>query len=289
MILQVAKSLGICVSDAVKKAEELSRLVSVRIPGGLGAGEACKTAVCLELACTMVYPGKSLGRSDFQRYGFVSSKVYNNTFNMVQKVLSVSMHANIQELAVQFGCVRIAPSIQQCLATYRDKFLASLSELERKKADFSRPVFAAAAFYLVARKHKVKVDKNRLLQQLYIAGPDFTATVTNMQQLCHDLVGTSNPTAKKTATNKRNRQQEEDVEAEHTEPTGNNDGAYGLDDNVVEVSSDDNLVPTEPRNRNGQAKRRRQAEHHADKDAGNPSRTTKARRTPVVPVEEGRY
>lgn len=38
---------------------------------------------------------------------------------------------------------------------YKQRFLAKLSETEKASADFSRPVFLAVAFYLVARKNKV--------------------------------------------------------------------------------------------------------------------------------------
>jgi hypothetical protein len=41
------------------------------------------------------------------------------------------------------------------LFSYKDRFLASLPASRRASADFARPVFTAAAFYLCAKKHKV--------------------------------------------------------------------------------------------------------------------------------------
>lgn len=38
---------------------------------------------------------------------------------------------------------------------YKERFLASLPASRRANADFTRPVFTAAAFYLCAKKQKV--------------------------------------------------------------------------------------------------------------------------------------
>ena len=44
---------------------------------------------------------------------------------------------------------------------YKDRFVASLPESDKASADFGRPVFLAVAFYLVARKNKVKGEGER--------------------------------------------------------------------------------------------------------------------------------
>ena len=43
------------------------------------------------------------------------------------------------------------------LFSYKDRFLSSLPASRRASADFSRPVFTAVAFYLCAKKHKVRL------------------------------------------------------------------------------------------------------------------------------------
>ena len=40
----------------------------------------------------------------------------------------------------------------RALALYKQRFLAQLTPVARQSADFSRPAFIAAAFYLSARK-----------------------------------------------------------------------------------------------------------------------------------------
>ncbi len=43
----------------------------------------------------------------------------------------------------------------RALALYKERFLARLAPAARQAADFSRPAFMAAAFYLAARKVRV--------------------------------------------------------------------------------------------------------------------------------------
>lgn len=49
-------------------------------------------------------------------------------------------------------------SIVSNLALYKTRFLRSLSAGQQAAADFGRPVFLAASFYLTARKNKMKAS-----------------------------------------------------------------------------------------------------------------------------------
>lgn len=53
------------------------------------------------------------------------------------------------------GCFH-RQSVNRVMQLYKERFIAKLSESEKASADFSRPVFLAVAFYLVARKNKVR-------------------------------------------------------------------------------------------------------------------------------------
>ena len=48
--------------------------------------------------------------------------------------------------------MRLEPAALRALALYKQRFLADLAPASRAAADFSRPTFTAAAFYLAARK-----------------------------------------------------------------------------------------------------------------------------------------
>jgi hypothetical protein len=53
----LARHLGIDEPRVIAKAKELVNLAKVRVSGGLGPGEVCKPAICLELACQMYVRG----------------------------------------------------------------------------------------------------------------------------------------------------------------------------------------------------------------------------------------
>jgi hypothetical protein len=60
--------------------------------------------------------------------------------------------------AMQFGCARHDQSVRAALAAYKERFVRSLPAVQQGHVDFGRPVFLAAAFYMVARKNKVAVS-----------------------------------------------------------------------------------------------------------------------------------
>jgi hypothetical protein len=51
----------------------------------------------------------------------------------------------------------LEPSTTRHLSLYKERFLQRLAESQRLCADFSRPAFIAASFYLTTKKNKVKV------------------------------------------------------------------------------------------------------------------------------------
>lgn len=60
---------------------------------------------------------------------------------------------------MQFGCARHDQSVRAALAAYKERFVKSLPPAQQGRVDFGRPVFLAAAFYLITRKHKVQVSR----------------------------------------------------------------------------------------------------------------------------------
>ncbi|TYJ24256.1 hypothetical protein E1A91_A08G249000v1 [Gossypium mustelinum] len=85
---------------------------------------------------------------------------------------------DIRELGIQFGCVRLIPFVKKGLSL-------------QASADFSKPVFTAVAFYLCAKKHKLKIDKVRLIEVCGISESEFSCVSTSMKDLCHDVFGIS--------------------------------------------------------------------------------------------------
>lgn len=99
--------------------------------------------------------------------------MYRNAKAALQKVLGVVPKATARDLCIQFGCARHDQSVRACLAAYKERFVRSLPEVQRGHVDFSRAVFLAAAFFLVARKNKVAVDRMKLLGPLGVTATEF--------------------------------------------------------------------------------------------------------------------
>ncbi|MCO5555631.1 hypothetical protein L7F22_009176 [Adiantum nelumboides] len=188
-LIQLGGKLGLGASEAViRKAQELERLSKVRFdPSAFGLGEVCKSVLCFELACSQL-------RVAFDRHTAIcisglSEKAYIRSLTNMQNALGLRLKVDVRELAIQFGCVRLIASVQRSLAQYKQRFVASLPETRRSSADFSRGVFIAVAFYLCAKRNKLKVDKMRLIEVCGTSESEFAMVSSSMLDLCFDLVG----------------------------------------------------------------------------------------------------
>ncbi|KAF5449658.1 hypothetical protein F2P56_030080 [Juglans regia] len=179
----IAKKLGLSESKhLIRKAAELRRLCDVRFDSSIiGVGEVCKAIICLEIAATRL--GVLFDRQIAIRQSGMSEKAYNRSFNSLQNGLGVKNNLDVKELAIQFGCVRLIPFVKKGLSIFKERFLASLPASRHASADFTRPLFTAVAFYLCAKKHKLKVDKLKLIELCGASEPEFS------NNLCHDVFG----------------------------------------------------------------------------------------------------
>ncbi|KAA8529435.1 hypothetical protein F0562_033766 [Nyssa sinensis] len=187
----IAKKLGLSESKhLIRKAAELRRLCDVQFNSSIiGVGEICKAIICLEIAATRFQV--IFDRQKAIRMSGMSEKAYNRSFNSLQNGLGVKNKLDIRELGIQFGCVRLIPFVQKGLSLYKDRFLSSLPASRRASADFTRPVFTAVAFYLCAKRHKLKVDKIKLIELCGTSESEFSSVSTSMKDLCFDVFGIS--------------------------------------------------------------------------------------------------
>ncbi|CAH2033852.1 unnamed protein product [Thlaspi arvense] len=190
-ISDIAKKLDLANSKLlVRKAAEIRRLCDAQFDSSIiGVGEICKAVICLEIAASRMQV--IFDRQAAIKLSGMSEKAYTRSFNSLQNVIGIKIKLNVKELAVQFGCVRIIKSVQNVLSSYKERFLASLPASRRANADFTRPVFTAAAFYLCAKKQKLKVDKLRLIEVCGTSESEFSCVSTSMTDLCFDFVGVS--------------------------------------------------------------------------------------------------
>ncbi|XP_077213738.1 origin of replication complex subunit 6-like [Tasmannia lanceolata] len=187
----IARKLGLSESKPlIRKAEELRRLCDIQFDSSIiGVGEVCKWIICLEIAANRLQV--LFDRQNAIRLSGMSDKAYIRSFNALQNGLGVKAKLDIRELGIQFGCIRLIPFVQKGFSLYKDRFLVSLPASRRAGADFSRPVFTAVAFYLCARRHKLKVDKHKLIELCGTSESEFTSVSTSMSDLCFDVFGIS--------------------------------------------------------------------------------------------------
>ncbi|CAG7864737.1 hypothetical protein BRARA_I03150 [Brassica rapa] len=208
----------------VRKAAEIRRLCDAQFDSSvIGVGEICKAVICLEMAASSLQV--IFDRQAAIKLSGMSEKAYTRSFNSLQNVIGVKIKLNVKELAIQFGCVRIIKSVQNMLSLYKERFLASLPASRRANADFTRPVFTAAAFYLCAKKQKLKVDKLRLVEVCGTSESEFSCVSTSMIDLCFDCVGVSKE--KKDAKDVKGNRELLDVLPEKRKLE---DGGYSSDD-----------------------------------------------------------
>ncbi|KAH8938541.1 hypothetical protein BDL97_16G089100 [Sphagnum fallax] len=172
----------------VRKAQELLRLSNVHFnASSFGVGEVCKSVLCFELACSVLQV--SFNRQKGIRVSGLSEKAYVRSLAAMQNALGLRLKVDIRELAIQFGCVRLINIVHKALETYKQRFVAALPVSRRSSADFSRSVFTAVAFYLSAKKHKLKVDKMKLMEICGTSDTEFGNVATSMLDLCFDILG----------------------------------------------------------------------------------------------------
>ncbi|KAK7368065.1 hypothetical protein VNO80_10087 [Phaseolus coccineus] len=188
-VSELAKKLGLSDSKlVVRKASEIRRLCDVQFDSSvIGVGEVAKSLICLEIAASRL--GVLFDRSSAVRLSGMSEKAYIRSYNSLHNGLGVKTKIDVRELAIQFGCVRIIPFVRDGLKLYKDRFVSSLPASRRASADFTRPVFTAVAFYLCAKKHKLKVDKLKLIELCGTSESEFCSVSATMKDLCHDVFG----------------------------------------------------------------------------------------------------
>lgn len=172
----------------VRKAQELQRLSKLQFDSSaFGLGEVCKAVLCFELACTLMHV--DFDRQKAIRVSGLSEKAYIRSLTNLQNAIGLRPALDVRELAIQFGAVRLVGSVHKTLAEYKLRFIAALPESRKGNADFGRPVFTAVAFYLCAKKNKLKIDKIRLMEICGTSDSEFAMVSTSMLDLCFDMVG----------------------------------------------------------------------------------------------------
>ncbi|KAL2666978.1 hypothetical protein AAZX31_01G044900 [Glycine max] len=231
-VSELAKKLGLSDSKlVVRKAAELRRLCEVQFDSSvIGVGEVAKSIICLEIAAMRL--SILFDRSSAARLSGMSERAYIRSYNSLHNGLGVKMKLDVRELAIQFGCVRIITLVRDGLKLYKDRFVSSLPASRRASADFTRPVFTAVAFYLCAKKHKLKVDKLKLIELCGTSESEFSSVSATMKDLCHDVFGVA-----KEKKDPKQVQSNRDLLDVLPSKRKAEDGGYSSDDGPEQLSS----------------------------------------------------
>ena len=148
---------------------------------------------------------------------------------MLQKALGVRSTASSRDLCVQFGCARIELPVRTTLATFKEKYLQRLAPGDRAAANLANPVYLAAVFSLVARKHKVKIARERLLTTLGLTSVELHRSVNLVADVVPELVAIEEKKSTKSEKTKK-RKSSGDNDSEEKEENDENEEEKGEDD-----------------------------------------------------------
>ncbi|CAN6549152.1 unnamed protein product [Malus baccata var. baccata] len=159
----------------IQRAAELRRLCNIQFDSSI-IGVVCKAVVCLEIAFHL---------STLYRLRKAYTKEYHLEYVLWRFFVGIpGCFYNNAWTGIRGS--RVIPILEN----YKTRFLASLPTSRRASAAFTRPVFIAVAFYLCAKKHKLKVDKLKLIELCGASETEFSSVSTSLKDLCFEVCGT---------------------------------------------------------------------------------------------------
>ncbi|KAL9688432.1 hypothetical protein QQ045_032853 [Rhodiola kirilowii] len=198
-LTDLARRLGLDGSKhIVRQAAELRRMCDVKFDSSVIG--VIPTSCGLDLLYSVLFLlfnklilkiKKNNNKDQAIKLSGMSEKAYIWSFNALHHGLGVVMQLDIRKLGIQFGCVRLIPIVKRGLLQYKNRFMASLPASRKECADFTRPVFTAVAFYLCAKKQKLKVDKMKLIELCGTSEAEFSSVSNSMQELCFEIFGSA--------------------------------------------------------------------------------------------------
>lgn len=159
-------TVGLNPSRVLDKTKEFLRLLQMKLPGGsLKKAEAYRHIIAIELACRVQnvpfektallnLAGKP-NPNDYKKALCSCKTVLNLTWNSV---------AVFNVLSVQYG-EDVKIDAEKVLEDYRMRQIETVAGKYRAaNVDFDSPLYQSAAFFLAAKRKKVKINKVALLQ-----------------------------------------------------------------------------------------------------------------------------
>jgi hypothetical protein len=152
--------------------------------GALGKARTCKHLLAIELACRVL--NKVFNRDKILSLTNVGAKDFHQAVQNCKGLLKLSFTttAAIDVLSVQFGVERKEPTLK-LLEMYREQYVHKLDKARQSLIDLSSPEYQAAAFIVVAKKAKQRVDKKRVCEVCDISTSLVQNIIDDLEKVIH--------------------------------------------------------------------------------------------------------
>ncbi|XP_074865130.1 origin recognition complex subunit 6 [Carettochelys insculpta] len=158
VIQRLAPRLGIAEPGVLRKAEEYLRLSQVKCLGLLAQMTATSNAVmCLDLAAG--YMQHPVDKNYLVKLSGLNKRTYQSCMKSFECFLGLNCNLGIRDLAVQFCCMEAVNTASKILQRYE----SSLSEVQQRDLDLSKPLFTTAALFTACRCLNLKVNKKKMM------------------------------------------------------------------------------------------------------------------------------
>ena len=145
---------GLAVNLVVGKAQEILRLLKIKIPiGYLKNAEMCRHLIAIKIACAAL--NIAVDEARLMAQSPISSKNFQEALINCKRVLKIRSDADtMQKLAVQFGS-HIQTAAHEILGIYNKFYIERLDKNRKSLVNTSSSECQAAAFYIAGVKNKV--------------------------------------------------------------------------------------------------------------------------------------
>jgi len=213
----LAQKMGIHNTAAVSKARELERLLGVRAATGLGAGEGCRGAVCLALACRAANTPFDREKActlccatpaQFSVALTAAQRLLGNAIAATATAGAASGSVTVNEACRRVGRLTLISETTATLEGFKQRFLARLPPCQRPHANFDSVAFVGAALYIVAMRRKAKLTRAQVAAALDIT----TAELSRSVLIMNEQLGTTAASPSKDSEAKKRPRESEDAE-----------------------------------------------------------------------------
>uniref|UniRef100_A0A336LP92 CSON010155 protein n=1 Tax=Culicoides sonorensis TaxID=179676 RepID=A0A336LP92_CULSO len=213
IIIQTAKKLGLNPStELISRCSEFLRLLELKSSIISSTSNTARTVICLDIASHVTATQESLDTSGLFKCSGLRKSSYINTKRMIEKALDLNLKVGINEI-----CLKLGISEAKKLATeILNKYQSFCCTTDKINDDFSHPQYAAVAVHCACKKLKVKVQKQKLVNESLLKPQQWMALAKRFEKLLEkdDSSGKANDKTIGKNTTKEQKVQDECAENE---------------------------------------------------------------------------